>query len=431
MTQKTSMSYGDPQSMMKQAAGLFAMHMQRNSTLNRLAGKMPQGTAGAEATLRKQTTQHMPIVRCQDLSRGQGDEIRFNLVNPVSALPIMGDNVAEGKGVGMSLSEASLRVNQARFPVDGGGTMTNQRSPADYRALMRPNAQALMDRYADQTLLVHMAGARGFHDNIEWGVPLEAHPKFQEYVVNPVKAPSKNRHFVAAGDGVTSVTENGSELKISSTDLFTMDTVDSMRTVLDQIPLPPPIVKFEGDKAANDSPLRVWLLSPAQYNRFAADPKFRQLQASAIARASQAGQNPLFLGEAGLWNGFILVKMPRPIRFYAGDEMKYCADKYSETESGLKIPASFGEKFAVDRSVILGGQAVLEAFANTGKHGGMPFFWSEKELDHGNRVETLIGTIRGVAKTRFAVDVGEGQKEITDYGVTVVDTVIPLQGGIR
>lgn len=111
--------------------------------------------------------------------------------------------------------------------------------------------------------------------------------------------------------------------------------------------------------------------------------------------------------------------------------MKYCADKFSEAESGLKIPASFADKFAVDRSVILGVQAVLEAFANTGKHGGMPFFWSEKELAHGNRVETLVGTIRGVAKTRFAVDVGGGAKEITDYGVTVVDTVVILHGGIR
>ncbi|TJX20268.1 DUF4043 family protein, partial [Neisseria gonorrhoeae] len=35
------------------------------------------------------------------------------------------------------------------------------------------------------------------------------------------------------------------------------------------------------------------------------------------------------------------------------------------------------------------------------------------------------------AKTRFAVDVGGGAKEITDYGVTVVDTVVPLHGGIR
>ena len=67
MTDKTHMRYGDPQAMVEQAVGLFATHTQRNTTMNRLTGKMPKGTAGAEATLRKQTTQHMPIVRCQDL----------------------------------------------------------------------------------------------------------------------------------------------------------------------------------------------------------------------------------------------------------------------------------------------------------------------------------------------------------------------------
>jgi hypothetical protein len=75
-----------------------------------------------------------------------------------------------------------------------------------------------------------------------------------------------------------------------------MDSVDSMKTVLDQIALPPPICKFEGD-AAEDSPLRVWLVSPAQYNKFAAQPGFRSFQSSAFARASQAKQHPLFLGD--------------------------------------------------------------------------------------------------------------------------------------
>ena len=424
---KTNMAYGDKQSMVVQAAGLFATHMQRNSTLNRLAGKMPKGESGAEATLRKQTTQHMPIVRCQDLGKGSGDEIRFNLLNPVTAKPIMGSNVAEGRGVGMKLSEARLRVNQARFPVDLGDVMTDIRSPVDFRKLGRPQAQNLMDRYGDQSLLVHMAGARGFHNNIEWVVPTTDDADFAEIMVNPVKAPSKNRHFVASGDAVTGVKENSGSLKITTTDLFTMDVVDSMRTVLDQIPLPPPVVQFEGDAAATDSPLRVWLMSPAQYNRFAADPKFRQLQASAVARASQAKQHPLFLGEAGLWNGFLLIKMPRPIRFYAGDEIKYCADTTSETESSLIVPDSFGDKFAIDRSIILGGQAVLEAFASS-RHSGIPFFWNEKaDIDHGDKAELLIGTIRGVAKTRFEVDTGAG-KEITDYGVTVVDTAVPIIG---
>ena len=423
---KTNAAYGDKTNMVQQAVGLFATHMQRNSTLNRLTGKMPKGTAGANATLRKQTTQHMPIVRCQDLGKSRGDEVTFHLLNPVGAKPIMGSRYAEGRGTGISLTEDKLRVDQARFPLDLGNTMTTIRSPVEFRAVGRPIAQNLMDRYVDQSLLVHMAGARGFHNNIEWVVPTTADADFADIMVNPVKAPSKNRHYLVDADAVTPFKVNAGDVDITTADIFKMDTVDSMRTVLDQIALPPPIVKFEGDKAADDSPLRVWMVSPAQYNKFAADPTFRQFQASAMARASQAGQHPLFLGEAGLWNGFLIIKMPKPIRFYAGDTIKYCASHTSETESSALVPASFSTTHAIDRSIILGGQAIAEALAASDK-SGIPFFWSEKELDHGDKAELLIGAIRGVSKVRFEVDTGEG-KEITDYGVTVVDTAVPIIG---
>lgn len=245
-------------------------------------------------------------------------------------------------------------------------------------------------------------------------------------MVNKVKAPTKNRHFFADGEGISSVRVNAGEAAFATTDMFTMDTVDSMKTFLDEMALPPPIVKFEGDVAAEDSPLRVWLVSPSQYNKFSTQPGFRAFQGAALVRAGQAKQHPLFLGEVGLWNGFLIRKMPRPIRFYAGDTIKYCADFTSETESGIKVPASFGEKFAVDRSVILGGQAVAEALAASDK-SGVPFFWSEKEMDHGDKWELLIGSIRGVSKIRFDVNTGTRQ-EFTDYGVTVVDTAVACQG---
>ena len=61
------------------------------------------------------------------------------------------------------------------------------------------------------------------------------------------------------------------------------------------------------------------------------------------------------------------------------------------------------------------------------KGSGMPFFWSEKELDHGDKVELLIGAIRGVSKIRFDVDTGNGH-EFTDYGITVVDTAVDSFG---
>lgn len=426
MTIKTNAAYGDKTNMVQQAAGLFAMHMQRNTTLNKLSGKMPQGTAGAETTLRKQSTQHMPIVRCTDLAKNTGDEVTFHLLNPMGGRPIMGSAYAEGRGIGMSLSEDRLRVNQARFAIDLGNTMTSIRSPVDFRNLGRPVAQNLMDRYTDQSLLVHMAGARGYHDNIEWVVPTANDPKFAEIMVNSVKAPTKNRHYIASGDAIQLFTVNAGELDMTTTDVLGMDTVDSIRTVMEQIPLPPPCVMFEGDKMASDSPIRVLLVSPAQYSSFSTDPNFRSMQASAMARATQAGQHPLFMGEAGLWNGILIVKMPKPIRFYAGDDIKYCASSTSEAESSCVVPAGFGTNFAVDRAILLGGQAVAEAFASSGK-SGIPFFWSEKELDHGDKMELLIGAIRGVSKIRYEVDTGSG-KEFTDYGVTVIDTAVPIIG---
>lgn len=427
MTSKTHMGYGDPQAMVQQAVGLFATHCQRNSTMARLTGKMPTGTAGAEATLRKQSTQHMPIVRCQDLGKGKGDEVTFHLLNPVGGYPIMGGEYAEGRGIGMKLSEDRLRVNQARFPLDLGDTMTTIRSPADFRRLGRPVAQQKMDQYVDQSLLVHMAGARGFHDNIEWAIPTEAHAKFEQIMVNKVKAPTKNRHYIAdGGNGIKPFAVNAGEIDLATTDLLKMDTVDGIRTVMEQIALPPPAVVFEGDKAATDSPIRVLLVSPAQYSGFATDPNFRSLQASAMARAQQAGGHPLFMGDAGLWNGVLIVKMPKPIRFYAGDSLRYCAAYDSEAESSCKVPDSFGTSFAVDRAILLGGQAVAEALAASEK-SKIPFFWSEKELDHGDKIELLLGAIRGVSKIRFAIEHGDGV-QFTDYGVTAIDTAVPIIG---
>lgn len=410
------------------AAGLFAQAMQRNSTLGRLSGPMPKGEAAAGEVVRKQTATDMPIVKSMDLSRGKGDEVEFQFLQPVGAYPIMGSEHAEGKGTGLSYDTSRVRVNQARFPVDLGDTMTAIRTPVDFRRVGRPVAQSLMDSYMDQSLLVHMAGARGFQDNIEWRVPVADHPKFASIAINVVRAPTKNRHYIADGsNGIKPFAVNAGEIDLASTDVLEMDTVDGIRTVMESIALPPPAVKIPGDVVAEDSPLRVLLVSPAQYHAFSQDPNFRQFQASAMARAAKAKNHPLFLGECGLWNGILLMKMPKPIRFYAGDTINYCASFTSESESTCTVPASFGTTHAVDRSILLGGQAIAQAFAASG-HGGMPFFWKEKSFDHDDKMELLIGAIQGISKVRWFVDQGNGQKHFTDHGVVAIDTAVRIIG---
>lgn len=421
---KTNMNYGDPKAMVQQAVGVFAQNTQRNTQMRHLTGPMPS-LESAISTTKRQSKPTMPIVRADDLGKGKGDEVTFHLDNPIGAYPIMGSEVAEGKGTGMSLSEDRLRVNQARFPIDMGNVMTQIRSPYDLRRMGRPKAQRLMDDYIDQACLVHIAGARGFHDHkIEWKVPVASHADFAKIMVNRVKAPTRNRHLIATGGSIGEMAVSGGEISIASTDLFSMDVVDGLRSWMDQIPLPPPPVEFEGDLAATDSPIRVAMVSPAQYSGFATDPAFRGFQANAHQRARLAKDHPLFQGDVGLWNGILIIKMPKPIRFYAGDEIKYCASYTSETESSCIVPASFGTTFAVDRAILLGGQALAQAYAAS-EHSGIPFFWSEEKGDHGDKMEILIGAILGMSKIRFAVDNGE-EAHFTDHGVTVLDTAVPI-----
>ena len=428
MTTKTGVAAGSPNAQFVQAAGLFAQSMQRNSTIGRLSGPMPKSEADAAEVVRKQTSTDMPIVKAMDLSRGKGDEVEFQFLQPVGAYPIMGSNMAEGKGTGMAYDKARLRVNQARFPVDVGDTMTDLRSAVNFRRMGRPVAQSLMDGYMDQSTLTHAAGARGFHDNIEWRLPVASHSGFADMAVNPVKAPTKNRHFLAGGtNGIEPFNISGGEAAIATTDALTMDVVDGIRTMIESIALPPPAVKIPGDVVAEDSPLRVLLVSPAQYHSFSQDSTFRQFQANALARASKAKNHPLFLGECGLWNGVLIMKMPKPIRFYAGDEIKYCAAYDTETESSVIVPASFSTTHAVDRAILLGGQALAQAFGSS-RHGGMPFFWKEKEFDHDDKMELLIGAIQGLMKIRWLVDQGDGTKRYTDHGVVAIDTAVPILG---
>lgn len=422
----TNLPYGSPQAITIQSAGLFAANMQRNTTLGRLTGKFPQ-QADAEQVIRKQSSNEMPIVRCMDLQKMAGDEVTFDLINPMGGKPIMGSNNAEGLGRSMSFSQDRLRINQARYPISAGDTMTQQRTPHELRKLARALGENYMARLSDQLILTHLAGARGFHDNIEWAVPKASDPDFASICINTVKAPTKNRHFMSTGSGIETIKASGNEITLATSDVFNADVVDSVRTLLDGMAVPPPPVVFEGDKMASDAPIRVMLVSSEQYAKFLQSTNFRTYQANAMARAQNAGMNPLFMGEAGLWNGILIVKMPKPIRFYAGDSLRYCASYTSETETSTDlVPASFGTSYAVDRAILLGGQALAEAW---GKHpkSGMPFFLSEKELDHGDKLEILLGAINGRSKVRFLVNHGDSS-QYTDHGVIAIDTVVALPG---
>lgn len=423
---QTVIPYGSPQAVKLQSIGLFAASMQRLTLINRLTGKMSQ-QADAENRLRVQSSTDMPIVQVMDLTKTAGEEVTFDLVNPIGGKPIMGGRMAEGRGEKMSFSQDKLRINQSRKPISAGDTMTQQRTPHQLRQLARAQGKGYMDRLLDQLPLVHMAGARGSHFNIEWAIPLETDEDYASIMVNPVKAPSNNRHYISNGTGIEKMGVTGGETNVTTTDVFNIDVLDDIRAMVESIPLPPPPVKFPGDPMAEDNPLRVLLVSSDQFAAFQRSSTWRPLVANAAARGAK---NPLFTGDVGLWNGILMVRMPKPIRFYSGDTIKYCADPYSEVESTCTVPAALGAAgMAIDRAILLGGQALAQAWGKNSKTSN-PFFWSEKELDHGDKLEVLIGMIHGMSKVRFDIDFGTGAASMpTDFGITVIDTAVKMSAG--
>ena len=58
----------------------------------------------------------------------------------------------------------------------------------------------------------------------------------------------------------------------------------------------------------------------------------------------------------------------------------------------------------------------------------MPFFWKDKEFDHDDKMELLIGAIQGISKVRWFVDQGNGEKRYTDHGVVAIDTAVRIIG---
>ena len=432
---ETSILTGADQAIKLQSIGLFHAVKQRPTTLNRLAGTFPKGTE-AEAGLKLQTKNSYPIVRAKDLQKAAGDTIQFDFINPPGGKPFMGRSYVEGKGYAMTFASDSLVINQTRYPLSAGDTMSQQRTVHQLRNLAMAMGYGYMVSLSDQRLLVHMAGARGFASGGEWIVPLASDADFTNIMINSVEAPTYNRHFCSNGSGIEHMSATGSEHNISTGDVANLDMIDSIRTWIDSVDFPPAPVIFDGDQAAYDAPLRVLLCSSEQYTSIIQSAtgavNFRTLQAQAMARAQLAKNNPLFMGDAQLWNGILIVKMPKPIRFYAGNAINWCASATSSTETTTDlVSTAFSTTHAVDRALLLGGQAVAEAWGNFRVEGGKkmdgPFFISEKWLDHGDKLEIVTGLVDGISKIRFNVNTGV-QTEPTDVGIVAIDTAVRLAG---
>lgn len=391
-------------------AALFSEYTRKHSFANLLTGDAPKAVKGKSS--QKQTDPHAPIVRVSDLSKSAGDAVEVDVIHKLRGKPTMGDRKLEGRGESMTTATMELKINQGRHMVDAGGKMAQKRTEHN----LQQSARTLLgDNYyhdlEDQVLLYHLAGARGTLHDADSIIPLADDPEFAELMVNELMAPTYDR--VGYGGDASSIDT------LDASDLFSLDSVEQTRLRLDEMSsMRIPSIKFKDDKMAEESPLYVQYVTPRQLfdmKQSATQKDLNMMMANAMNR-QKGFSHPIFMGECYMWEGILIKKMPRYVEFAQGSEIDVSGNNAAATTSKQTAAVK------VHRSILLGGQALANAYGNAGKGSDDKgyFGMTEKEVDHDNGKEISIRWMNGKKKIRFADKDGRQN----DHGIFIMDTAV-------
>jgi hypothetical protein len=363
-----------------------------------------------------QSNSGAPIVVSTDLGKGIADTIRFSLVDIFEGNPIMGDENLQGKFMSTTQSHQEVRIDQSRFAIEST-KMTGFRTPHDLRKIGLDGLSAISARLENQRCLIHMAGARGSQDLADWAVPFQTSPKFNQIMVNPVLAPTKNRHFFAGGKSKLS--------DLTITDVLGLDDIGTLGAMLMESEIPMRSATFEADMWAANKPLYILWVSRRQWElikRPTAAIDWNTAVTNAMKRYEGAKAHPLFTGEGIVWNGILVKPMDRyAIRFLPNDKVIVDdggIDGKSYNEVFDTIPNI--NNFHVDRAILVGASALMKAYGSGGSGAAQSWKYFETLGDHDNRLEQSMSVVEGASKIRFKMKGAD-----TDFGVAVIDSYAP------
>lgn len=425
----TSVPRGNALANKQFSTALSAMAVRQPTPLAALTGPMPTHDA-AMRKLKQQTTTEMPIVRVDELSKGPGDVVQVDCAHVVKLRAVMGDQNAEGKGAALKYSSKDITLDMATLPVSAGGKMTAQRTPHS----MRLNALAQLKRaipaFRWQRCLTLLAGSRGKQDGTDWVLPLASDPEFIDMMVNAVKAPSYNRHWVVNGTGLT---QGGAQLaSLATTDGMKLSHLDEFAAIWDEMTVKMAPIQIPGDPAAGDDPIKgILMVDPLVWDSIITDTtagnNIRTFETNAMQRAKYGDLNrhPLFSGSPILWNGVLVRKMQYAIRHNASDAVAHitAANRLAGTETNVTVAAGLSTTHQMARSIFLSAQA-LAIVSGANQTSEETYSLLENWTNFERNLE-LAGEVMGTEdKLRWSLPNADGDLEMTDFGVAVIDSVV-------
>jgi hypothetical protein len=425
----TSVPRGNALANKQFSTALSAMAVRQPTPVAALTGPMPTHDA-AMRKLKQQTTTEMPIVRVDELSKGPGDVVQVDCAHVVKLRAVMGDRNAEGMGAALKYSSKDVVLDMATLPVSAGGKMTAQRTPHS----MRLNALAQLKRaipaFRWQRCLTLLAGSRGKQDGTDCVLPLASDPEFVEMMVNAVKAPSYNRHWVVNGTGLT---QGGAQLaSIATTDGMKLSHLDEFAAIFDEMTIKMAPIQIPGDPAAGDDPIKgILMVDPLTWDSIITDTtagnNIRTFETNAVQRAKygELSRHPLFSGSPILWNGVLVRKMQYAVRHDASDLVAHvtAGNRLTGAETNVTVAAGLSTTHQVSRSVFLSAQA-LAMVSGANQTSEETYSLLENKTNFERNLE-LAGEIMGTEdKLRWLLPNQDGDLEMTDFGVAVIDSVV-------
>lgn len=426
---QTSVPRGSALANKQFSKALSAMAVRQPTPMNALTGPMSTQDE-ALRKIKQQTTTDMPIVRVDELSKGPGDVVQVDCAHVVKFRPVMGDKNAEGMGSSLKYSTKDIVLDMATLPVSAGGKMTQQRTPHSMRLNALAQLKSAIPRFRWQRTLALLAGARGVQDGTDWVLPPATDPEFAEMLINPIKAPTYNRHFVANG---ASLTQGGQQINsLATTDKLVLSHIDELAALWDEMSVKMAPIQIPGDPAAGDDPIKgILLVDPLVWDGMITDTtagnNIRTFETNAMKRAEYGNlrQHPLFAGSPILWNGILVRKMQFGIRFNSSDTVNIvtAANKLTATETTTTVAAGLSTTHQLARSVFLSAQA-LAVVSGANQTSEETYSLLENRTNFNRNLEMAGEVMGSEEKLRWALPNAAGDLEMTDFGVLVVDSVV-------
>jgi hypothetical protein len=425
----TSVPSGSPLANKQYSKALAAMAVRQPTPLKMLVGPMSSEDS-AMRKLRQQTTIDMPIVRVDELSKGPGDTVQVDCAHVVKLRAVMGDKNAEGLGAAMKYSTQDVKIDMATLPVSAGGKMTQQRTPHSMRQNALMQLKGGMPRFRWQRAQVMLAGARGAQDGTDWILPLSSDPEFAEMMINTVKAPTYNRHWVVSG---ATLVQGGAQLaSVATTDSMKLSHIDEFAAIWSEMSTRMAPVQIPGDPAAGDDPIKgIWFVDELTWNDLITDTtasnNLRTFETNAMKRANYGDlkSHPLFSGEPIMWRNILIRKMSTSIRFNASDLVPHItsANKLTATETNVTVAAGLSTTHQVSRTLFLGAQA-LACASGANQTSEETYSLLEHRTNFQRNLEFAGEIVGAEQKLRWSLPNDLGDLEPTDFGVAVIDVVV-------